>query len=225
MPFSALSRAELERIADALEVGRDDLFIDLGCGSGGSGIWIAERTGASLIGVDFSTVATESAMALAQRRRIGERARFVTADATQTGLSTGIADAVACIEVVMFCDAGRVVAEISRLLKPEGRAVVVAAEALTEDAPPIVARDYRPLFSENALEIIEYDELTRYRERLLALHHALNDRAEALRSEMGVGADYLLTEAQDRLAREHQPPRTREVFIVARRSVRAALRR
>ncbi|MBV9149685.1 MAG: class I SAM-dependent methyltransferase, partial [Candidatus Eremiobacteraeota bacterium] len=118
MPFSALKRADLNRVADSLQIGRDDLFIDLGCGSGGTGIWIAERTGASLVGVDFSAVATDNATELAQRRGISKRASFVTADATQTGLSTGIADAVACIEVVMFSDASRVLAEISRLLKP-----------------------------------------------------------------------------------------------------------
>ncbi|MBV9737409.1 MAG: class I SAM-dependent methyltransferase [Candidatus Eremiobacteraeota bacterium] len=218
MPFSALYRADLNRVADALQIGRDDLFIDLGCGSGGTGIWIAERTGASLVGVDFSAVATENATELAQRRGISKRANFVTADATQTGLSTGIADAVACIEVVMFSDASRVLAEISRLLKPAGRAVVIAAEAITDDAPPIVARDYRPLFADNALEIMTYDALIHYRERVLSLYHAIYDRAEALRTQMGVGADYLVGEAQKWLAREHLPPRTRDVFIVARRA-------
>src|SRR5215471_12076047 len=48
---------ELRVMADALHVGRGQKIVDLGCGRGGPGRWIAQATGAALVGIDISDVA------------------------------------------------------------------------------------------------------------------------------------------------------------------------
>ena len=215
VPFSAISRADLTTIATALNLSAEDTLVDLGCGSGGAAIWLSEFTGASVVGVDISATAIENARALAERRGLSERARFVTADAIASGLAGAEADAVVSIDAVMFSDPTAFIAEIARLLRPQGRAVVVAAQAISEEAPDVLPRNYRPLFTACGLNVLEYRALKGYDERLLSLYRALNDRADGLRREIGVGGDYLIAEAQKWLSREHLPPRTREMLIVA----------
>ena len=49
-PYSYVSTSELERLAKDLSVGPGKTLADLGCGRGGPGLWVAERTGANLVG-------------------------------------------------------------------------------------------------------------------------------------------------------------------------------
>jgi len=52
-PYSFTTWSELRRVVDALGLARGDLLIDVGCGRGGPGLWVASATGASLLGVDL----------------------------------------------------------------------------------------------------------------------------------------------------------------------------
>jgi 2-polyprenyl-3-methyl-5-hydroxy-6-metoxy-1,4-benzoquinol methylase len=65
-PRSFITRSELRSLADALRVGPGQTFVDLGCGHGGPGLWVARETGASVVGIDLSRLAIASA---AQRGR------------------------------------------------------------------------------------------------------------------------------------------------------------
>src|SRR5438034_6728459 len=60
-PNSYLTLTELRRMAHELMVGPGNTFIDLGCGRGGPGLWVARETGASLVGLDQIGVALEQA--------------------------------------------------------------------------------------------------------------------------------------------------------------------
>ena len=62
--------------ADDLEPGR---ALDIGCGSGGNAVWLAER-GWQVTGVDFSDVAIEQARVRAADKRV--EVEFVVSDAT-----------------------------------------------------------------------------------------------------------------------------------------------
>lgn len=124
IPFSITGADDLAMIAAELHVHGGDCFVDLACGLGGLGLWIAERTGASLVGVDVSNSAVKAASALAADRRLSEKARFKVADITDTGLSDGEFDGLMSIDAIQFVDPQRVVSEIARLLRPGASAVV-----------------------------------------------------------------------------------------------------
>src|ERR1700720_2803869 len=62
-----ITRSELREMVDALHVGPGQKIVDLGCGRGGPGQWIAGATGAALVGIDFSSIALEQARARALR--------------------------------------------------------------------------------------------------------------------------------------------------------------
>ena len=53
-PHSFVTKTDLARIVDLLAIGSGNTLIDLGCGRGGPGLWLARATGADLIGIDLS---------------------------------------------------------------------------------------------------------------------------------------------------------------------------
>ncbi len=91
-------------------------LLDLGCGRGALGRWLATRLHASLVGVDGSAVAIEHAQASA-----GEGERFVRADFAATGLPTGsIAAAFSHDALYMTDDREAALAEVHRVLRAGG---------------------------------------------------------------------------------------------------------
>jgi SAM-dependent methyltransferase len=96
-------------------------LVDLACGRDGYGLEIAARTGARLIGVDFSAEAVRQARE--QARRLGATAAFGIGDLAATGLDAGSADAVLCVDAIQFApQPDAAYCEIRRILTPGGRA-------------------------------------------------------------------------------------------------------
>jgi ubiquinone/menaquinone biosynthesis C-methylase UbiE/ribosomal protein S18 acetylase RimI-like enzyme len=218
VPFSIVDAQVLEVFAQTLRIGKGDTLVDLGCGTGGVGLWVAERTSASLVGIDFSPVAIDYATALAERRKMSKRARFQVAPATATGLPQASATGLISIDMVMFVDARDVAAEIARVLEPGGVFAMTAAESLVEPFLPTLVRDYRPIFEEAGFTTLLHEEQPSRNGRRLAFYRALDERAEALQAELGESAEMLLAEARDVLARAGDGvTRVRDMIYVGRR--------
>jgi SAM-dependent methyltransferase len=73
---------ELERFAGWLQLGPDARLLDVGCGSGGPALRLAERTGATVVGIDLEEEGIATAARLAEERGLADRVRFVRADAS-----------------------------------------------------------------------------------------------------------------------------------------------
>jgi SAM-dependent methyltransferase len=101
-PYSFVSVALLGHLADALALSPGTTLVDLGCGRGGPGLWLAQSRGAALIGVDFSAVAVQQATDRAARFGLATQARFMVGDLAATGLADGVADAVVSIDALHF---------------------------------------------------------------------------------------------------------------------------
>ncbi len=114
-------------------------LVDLACGRGGYGLELATRADAELTGVDLSAEAVRQATALA-----GEwdrPARFVTGEMSATGLPDGCADAVVCVDAVQFAaEPAAAYAEVRRLLRRGGRAVLTCWEPLDRDDRAVPVR-------------------------------------------------------------------------------------
>ena len=81
------------------------------------------RTGARLIGVDFSAEAVRQARE--QARRLGATADFRVGDLAATGLADGSATAVLCVDAIQFApQPAAAYREIRRILAPGGRVVL-----------------------------------------------------------------------------------------------------
>jgi hypothetical protein len=97
-PFSFVSAGLLRHVAQALSLSPGQTLVDLGCGRGGPGLWLAREADAALIGVDFSPVAVDQAAHRAALFGLAGRARFAVGDLTRTGLPHASADAAVSID-------------------------------------------------------------------------------------------------------------------------------
>jgi SAM-dependent methyltransferase len=77
-----VTAAELELFAEWLELGAESRLLDVGCGSGGPALRLAELTGAEVVGIDLLEEGIATATRLAGERELSDRARFVRADAS-----------------------------------------------------------------------------------------------------------------------------------------------
>jgi len=159
-PYSFITSDGLHAIAEVLAGCRGESIVDLACGRGGPGLWLARTIGASLIGVDFSPVGIEHARQRAAPLGGGIAARYVLADAATTGLPSGSAAGVVCIDAIQLMDRQlAVMKEVHRLLLPGGRAVFTTWE------DPKRLPDLRRLFESAGLEPISVETRPDWLER------------------------------------------------------------
>jgi SAM-dependent methyltransferase len=147
-----------------LRLPRDGLLCDIACGRGGYGIEVARRTGTRLIGVDFSASALQQA-----RRLAAGRAEFRVGTLLATGLPTGAADGLICVDAVQFAEPPlAALAEFRRLLTSGGRLAVTcweAADPADERVPArIRAVDLRRDLPEAGFVDVRVDEMPVWRE-------------------------------------------------------------
>jgi SAM-dependent methyltransferase len=165
-PYSFVPLAGLREVAAGLRIARGERLVDLGCGRGGPGLWVARETGAALVGVDYSAVAVEHATARAPLFAV--EARFAVADMAATGLETGCADAVMCIDAFQFGDPAASAREVARILRPGRRFVVSTWRPLRlgdEELPERVRDlDVPALLAAAGLELVAVEPRPRWLE-------------------------------------------------------------
>lgn len=186
-PFSFVPLAGLEALAVTLAMKPGQILVDLGCGQGGPGLWLADRAGAYLVGIDYSGVAIADASQRQQLFAGIAGARFVTADVACTGLPGGCANAVVSIDVLQLVDdAAAMLREAARLLVPCGRIALSTWEGWGE-APRRFPRDLPNLFRNAGLQVDRYTEQSTWLERQSRIYHqaaAAQDRDEPALAEL-----------------------------------------
>jgi SAM-dependent methyltransferase len=140
---SLLNWAGIAEMAAALRLAPGQTLVDLACGRGGYGREMARRTGARLVGLDFSAVAVAIAARGPERRGPGQRgpgqrgpgqrgrAGFFVGDFTAIGLRDRSAGAIMCVDAIQFSDPPlAALGECRRVLARGGRLAVTAWEPI-----------------------------------------------------------------------------------------------
>jgi SAM-dependent methyltransferase len=158
-PFSFITGAGLEEIAATLDDCRGSTLVDLACGQGGPGLWLARRIGAQLIGIDFSPVGIAQARERAQRSAPAVDADYRVADAAKTGLPDEAASGLVCIDALQLMHHQvEVIEEVARILKQGALAVFTTWEF--ERLPDLAA-----IFEAGGLQVVSVDERREWADR------------------------------------------------------------
>jgi SAM-dependent methyltransferase len=120
---SWVTTEESLEIPQLLGLGPDSSVLEIGCGSGGYALHLAEKVGCQIVGVDINEPGIRSAKELAQTKALGSRARFEQCDVSKNlPFDDETFDAAFSNDVLCHIH-GRLnlLVEMFRVLKPSGR--------------------------------------------------------------------------------------------------------
>ncbi len=106
-----------------LELGPASTVLEVACGSGGPALFLAQTTGAHVLGIDINEQGIATANGMAHEKRLDTLAGFEVVDAAKA-LSSAAAsfDGVVCVDSINhLADRRLVLQEWHRVLKPTGR--------------------------------------------------------------------------------------------------------
>lgn len=187
--FGFVTLSDLRRLADLLRQPRTTRLLDVGCGRGGPGLWVARELDVPLTGVDVIAEATAAAAERAADFGMASRASFYVASATDTGLPTGGFDGVMSVDALwMVHDKPAAFRELARVLSPGGRLVLTSWEP--------VRLPYDSFLERAGFGDIAKQEIVGSRDREIAVHEAILRNSEAISREIGKpAAEVLMAEA------------------------------
>lgn len=148
-PSAFYSRPTFRQLVSGLQIEPGQTIVDLGCGTGGAGLWVAQDLGVKLIGIDLSAAGVAAGRESADAMGLGDAARFLEGDMTATGLASASCDGALSLDVLCFVpDKPAVLREVARILRPgarfgfttweqEGYSDRLKAVQLTDHAPTL----------------------------------------------------------------------------------------
>lgn len=193
-PDSFVTITDLQTIAKKLNIGPGKSFIDLGCGRGGPGLWIARETGAHYVGIDLS----ENAIKKAQHRSVDFKmkgsAKFQVGNMCGLNFSENSFDGAISIDVISFIpDPLAVFKEAARILRSNAYFVFTTWENKNSQ----VLNSYRPYLRNTGFSIKSYGETPDWKKRQSEVYQkTLELKKDLIRDMGGDGAFAYIMEAK-----------------------------
>lgn len=111
-----------ERLGVVLALGPGDRVLDVAAGKGATSVFLAERFGCEVTGIDYGLDAVAAAMVLAVSVGMAERVQFLQGDAEHLPFTDASFDCVICeCSFCTFPDKRTAAAEFARVVRPGGR--------------------------------------------------------------------------------------------------------
>lgn len=185
--FHMGGRLATERVAQALAPGPGDRVLDVGAGLGGPARWVAETTGAHVIGVDLSPDFVAAAERLTAEVGLQHAVRVLLGDAARVPFGdSSFAHAMMLHVGMNVADKAALFREVARVLVPGGR-FAVYDQVLTGDTQPAYplpwasspessylapAESYREALESGGFRLLRTEDLSAEVGRLAALQRA-----------------------------------------------------
>ncbi|MBI4781163.1 MAG: methyltransferase domain-containing protein [Oscillatoriophycideae cyanobacterium NC_groundwater_1537_Pr4_S-0.65um_50_18] len=165
-------QAQIDLIEELLkwaDIQQATQILDVGCGIGGSSLYLAEKYQATVTGITLSPVQANRAIARAQAAGLGDRATFQVADALEMPFADQSFDLVWSLESGEHMpDKQKFLQECYRVLKPGGKFIFVtwchrptaAPQApLTSDERKLLERIYQVYCLPYVISLPEYEAI------------------------------------------------------------------
>ena len=220
-PLSQATIDDIKFLTQQLRPGSETKLVDLGCGIGCVGRYLAKEFDTDVEGIDANPLAIRMADELAVASGMAQRLRFKTGDIAKTGWSDHSFDGALSMDVLVFVpDKRAALQEVVRILKPGGRFVGTTWELRAESAalsggsssarPPSAFDEYPSAFRDAGFTIEVYEETRNWRSLLTNALGALVASEDAVRKEVGgPRAEWLLAWARARPAELEHSRRVR----------------
>jgi len=171
---SFITPVYLDKLIERLEINKDSYVLDVGSGVGGPAIYIADKTGCKIAGVDVSDVGIEMANKLAKNSNLEDKIEFYLGDAMKMPFPDNSFDIAISLNVLnVFEDKVGLFREVLRVLKPSGLWAFLSGTFDMPDDPEIsrkMARGYLiPQY---------YDSLENYRKKLIEAGFRIDEITE-----------------------------------------------
>lgn len=219
---SFLTGPEIDAVLEYLRLPPSATLVDVACGAGGPGLWLAQRSGASLLGVDLSRAGLDWARRRSQSVTMAGSATFIEGSFATTGLASSLADGLISFDALHYApDKSATFSEAARILRPRGRLVFTAFEIEPElvlDLPVLGAdpsSDFRPALERAGFAIESYEETLGWRERVTSAYQAVLDAQDVLSQELGIQA-FIALASEMRLAMDRNFYRRRVMAVASR---------
>jgi tocopherol O-methyltransferase len=136
----SIGRAQIklmEKLAEKAAIPRGATVLDIGCGLGGSALWLAEKYNCLVTGLTISPVQARMATSRARARNLADRIRFLVSDANVWAPQAESADAIWIMESSEhFRDKPKFFERCALAIKPGGVLAVCAWLRGKESAAP-----------------------------------------------------------------------------------------
>ncbi|MFW9825657.1 MAG: class I SAM-dependent methyltransferase [Candidatus Thorarchaeota archaeon] len=211
-PDSFVTITDLIKIVENLNVGPGQNLIDLGCGRGGPGLWLARETGANYIGIDLS----ENAIAHANKHlddfKYDVSVKFQLGNMYSLDFPDESFDGAVSIDVIAFIpDPSIAILEVARVLRPKSYFVFTTWEVQISER----YKDYRPYLQEAGFNISDYIETPDWEQRQREVYQKTLELKDLLIRDMGRdGAFSYIMEAKQFLP---LLDKLRRILVVARK--------
>lgn len=213
-PDGYVTLRDLNNFIKYLGVGPGEKIVDLGCGRGGPGMWIARALRVDYMGIDVAEGGVESA-----KQRINDfgllgKADFQVGDmAGATGLPDEFFDGAISIDTISFIrDNLAVFYETARILRPGACFVFTSWE---QNLPKRI-NDYRPLLQKTGFNVERYEQTHDWERLQRKSYQTVLKLKEKIIKELGEAESKgLIREAEKKLPRLNK---MRRVFVVARKT-------
>ncbi|MHA2397891.1 MAG: class I SAM-dependent methyltransferase [Promethearchaeota archaeon] len=215
-PDGYITMSDLHNFVKFLNVGRGNTIIDLGCGKGGPGMWLAREIGCNYVGIDKSIKAIEIANRRIKEFGTDDKIKFITGDFSSTSFTDNQFDGAISADALQMIhnpsELQEALHEIYRILQVGAPFLFICGEVHF----PKRVSDFRPLLKKAGFKIEKYDEIPDWEHpRRSILLKILESRDELIKEVGKLGASFILNEAQTDLpALNH----IRRIFAVARKS-------
>jgi ubiquinone/menaquinone biosynthesis C-methylase UbiE len=188
--YGYLTGHDLEVMAGKLGgIGEGSVLLDMGCGKGGPGLWLAGRLGLRLIGVDIIAEAVEQAREFAGAFALKFPAQFEVGEFYRIPLPDASVDAVISIDSLWAApNKIQALMEVKRVMKPGARFVFTHWDLLAVESVPALEM--------SGLKFVEREDTPDWKVYQQRVYEGILRYEGELVEEMGAGANMLLYEAK-----------------------------